>query len=77
MKYIARDKDNKIIKGEIKGINFMFNREYGFIKNEVIFLMTRICVITISDMQVREMKDVREGHIYNYRNKTKYQFFKI
>ena len=42
----------------------MFNREYGFIKDIGIFLMTRIGVITISDMQVREMKDVREGHIF-------------
>ena len=63
VKEVASDNNNEIIKGKIKGINFMFNREDGFIKDIGIFLMTRIGVITITDMQVREMKDVREGHI--------------
>ena len=58
VKYIARDNDNKVIRGQIKGINFLFNREYSFIKDIGIFLMTRIGVIAISDMQVRQMKDV-------------------
>ena len=56
VKEVASDNNNEIIKGEIKGINFLFNREYSLIKDNVIFVITRESVIAITDMQVREME---------------------